>query len=329
MTKIQITPMWKDVKPQEHYVYVHERSDNGEPFYVGMGQNKRGWTKRSGGAAVWWRRIASKHGVKIRIAQDSLDRDGASLLEMWLIAKFRHEGFALCNITYGGDGCLGVSRSWSRDEQIAARDRFGGREVFCSNGVKYDSSSSAARELSISLGRKVCEGNITNICKGVRKTYLGMSFSYSDFPEKPLFSGESARSHYCRITHSKKVYSSLGESFNSTVEAAMAMVSNGYLRASDVPISHCANGNCLSAYGRSWSYIGFPEHPDRTGREATIFHKSKPVVNNMGEIFESATSAALSMRLRGHPKASQGHLSSAARGDKKTAYGYSWRYTNA
>lgn len=60
--------------------------------------------------------------------------------------------------------------------------------------------------------------------------------------------------------------------------------------------------------------------------ERTAASKRKPVINSDGEIFVSATSAAIeiSKRLGFYP--SQGNISMACRGERTEAYGYSWSY---
>ncbi len=119
MTKIQITPKWSDVKPSDCYVYIHRRASDGVCFYVGRGVYKRGWDSSITARNPWWINIAEKHGVEVEIAQCGLSNDDANLLEMWLIAKFRHEGIFLCNMTDGGEGVTGRKMSAASRKKIA------------------------------------------------------------------------------------------------------------------------------------------------------------------------------------------------------------------
>lgn len=107
MTKINVIPKWSEVKPNGYYVYLHKKSNScGSVFYVGKGNDNRGWII-SGRTNPRWIRTSRKYGVFVEVAQDGLTEYDSHLLEMWLIAKFRHEGIDLCNLTDGGDGASG------------------------------------------------------------------------------------------------------------------------------------------------------------------------------------------------------------------------------
>lgn len=108
VSKIHMEPDWASVKPSDEYVYIHLKATDGQPFYVGKGTNKRAFSRDRN---KFWRRRASKHGVIVVICQDGLSMDDAHLLEMWLIAKLRHEGHDLCNLTDGGEGATGYITS--------------------------------------------------------------------------------------------------------------------------------------------------------------------------------------------------------------------------
>ena len=121
MTEIQITPKWKDVKPEGHYVYIHYRADNGSIMYVGKGKRGR-WLSASGRGA-YWINSARLHGVISEIAQDDMMESDAFLLEMWLIAKFRISGENLVNRTDGGEGASGFKQSDETKELRASKMR--------------------------------------------------------------------------------------------------------------------------------------------------------------------------------------------------------------
>lgn len=121
MTAIQITPMQKDVKPDGAYVYLHHRSDAGSVMYVGKGRRGR-WLSKNG-RGVYWINSARLHGVSAEVLQDGLSDEAAMLLEMWLIAKFRHEGMSLVNQTEGGEGASGFKQSEETKELRASKMR--------------------------------------------------------------------------------------------------------------------------------------------------------------------------------------------------------------
>lgn len=164
MTKIHIEPKWADVKPSGEYVYIHYKLDDGLPFYVGKGSGRRGF---SASRTAFWKYRAAKHGVRVEVCQDGLSTDEAYLLEMWLIAKLRHEGYDLCNLTDGGEGRSGF-------------DSEKRREVFCSNGMMFSHAESAAEWLR-SIGNPGATSKIVSACAlGRKKSIYGYSFSHDE-----------------------------------------------------------------------------------------------------------------------------------------------------
>jgi hypothetical protein len=96
-----------EVEPKDFYVYTHHKLNTGEIFYVGKGLGDRyKWKHRS----KWWKNIATKHGVLIKIHNDCLQEWAAFELEKELIALYgRKDNFLgpLVNLTDGGDGVGG------------------------------------------------------------------------------------------------------------------------------------------------------------------------------------------------------------------------------
>lgn len=60
--------------------------------------------------------------------------------------------------------------------------------------------------------------------------------------------------------------------------------------------------------------------------EITMQHRRRPVIDSDGIIYKSATDAARAMSLQQSIKASQGNISTVARGERPCAYGKSWSY---
>lgn len=176
---------------------------------------------------------------------------------------------------------------------------------------------------------EVVRGGLTNDQALHIEEVLIYGFRFFGHPLVNLTNGGEGTEGY-RKTGSKVVYTSLCETYQSVTDAVLHLKGNGYRLATDGGIISCLNGRQSSAYGRSWSYIGFPEHPALTGREANnaacIEANRKMVFSNLGEKFSSASEAARAMREIGFEKASQGRISSAARGKSNTAYGRSWWY---
>ena len=99
-----VRPPWTDLKPEKHYVYVHFKVSNGQPFYIGKGQKKRAWdiARR---ANKHWFNTALKHGVTVRIIRSGMPEVCALTLEKVLINIVGIGN--LCNLTAGGQGATG------------------------------------------------------------------------------------------------------------------------------------------------------------------------------------------------------------------------------
>lgn len=92
------------------YCYIHKRKD-GTPFYVGKGSKERAFsfTQRS----AWHKNIVTKEGGKANIGIEiyqALDEANAFVLEKIFIRGLSLF-FDLCNLTEGGDGPSGATRS--------------------------------------------------------------------------------------------------------------------------------------------------------------------------------------------------------------------------
>lgn len=104
--------MWR------HYVYIHHKRSNGEPFYVGKGALRtrqksqgceRAYTHDRRNPA--WHRIVSKHGIVVCIVASCRDDETAQSLECNLIASIGRRNLGtgpLINLTDGGDGHAGL-----------------------------------------------------------------------------------------------------------------------------------------------------------------------------------------------------------------------------
>lgn len=353
MTTIQITPIWYDVKPSLHYVYIHTRGSDGSPFYVGMGQGRRGWSSGVGSRSPWWIRVGKKNGCRIEIAQDGLSRDQAMLLEMWLIAKLRHAGERLVNMTDGGEGAIGVKQT---EETIRKRTKRGKEHHFF--GKKM--SPEHCKNLSLShIGKmkgrdsptyKVEEFNFWHIdgrsftgtrnefqyysgltSGGVSRIVLGgrnheKGWYVSEFRRDPkevmdrrIFLPDGS------LANGMSVYSNLGESFPSGAEAALVVGGRG--ASGDLIIAAC-RGVYVTAYGRTWSFNKdgpFKEYIDP--RRVSGNAKFKNIECSNGMVFLGAKAASDWVSKECGRTVTCASLYQAIRTQGKTG-GYSWRYIN-
>ena len=107
-----------------YYVYIYYRLDTNEPFYVGMGHDRR-WrmlTQRNN----HFEKIVNKYPITVEIIKDNLTEEQAYGIECWIINELVFEygysinipknrssekGCHLVNCTWGGEGCSGIN-SW-------------------------------------------------------------------------------------------------------------------------------------------------------------------------------------------------------------------------
>lgn len=300
----------------KYYVYIHYRQDGVTPYYVGKGRGRRANDKGLGRRNIVWVRMSSKYGLIVDICQDNMIEDDAHLLEMWLIEKFRHEGFILANLTDGGEGTSGHIKK-SR-KAIISLDEQGNRirHQFAGDAIDY--------LLSIGI-RNPSQANISTAAIGKRRTAYNHVWWYEGCSEKDF----TSRSDLISTGNSRRVMSSIGEEFSSLQKAAEYLRKNGYPLATAGAISHRVDRS-NTIYGRRWSYINFPEHTDHVGLKAigrsTAERLSKAVISDKDEHFESCAEAARWLRKNGHPRAVHSNIAMCANGQRNIAYGRVWKF---
>ncbi len=101
-------------------VYRHRRLDKNEVFYVGIGKKEARAFDMVNRNHIW-KGIKSRSEVDVEIVASDLSWELACELEQLMIAEYGridlHTG-SLANLTYGGEGSLGVKQS---QESIAKR----------------------------------------------------------------------------------------------------------------------------------------------------------------------------------------------------------------
>lgn len=99
------------------YVYLHVREDKEEVFYVGIGsddKHHRANTKRNRNRH--WHNVVNKLNGKYEtyIIMDGIEYDYAQEMEKYFIELYGRRDLkkgTLCNLTDGGQGCLGLKHS--------------------------------------------------------------------------------------------------------------------------------------------------------------------------------------------------------------------------
>lgn len=96
----------------KHKIYLHIRLNDGVPFYVGKGTNKRMNTKSN--RNIMWNRIVSKYDYDIIILEDNLSEEESFIMEKYWINRIgrKDKGLGpLFNFTDGGEGISGYTHT--------------------------------------------------------------------------------------------------------------------------------------------------------------------------------------------------------------------------
>lgn len=277
-----------------YYVYIHTRLDTGEVFYVGKGSGNRERSKHSRNR--YWHNVVSKTEWISSVVQCNMSEEDSLLLEMWLIAKFRHSGVKLCNMTDGGDGV--------RMDQPSTM-----KMVVCSNGMEFDSINAAAKWAGVGASK------ISSVVNGRRVTSGGFSWWLKG--EAPI----DYVSPTSRMGKAKKIYRSDGVCFESIKDAADSVGGDS------ANLSSCARGLINTAYGFAWSYDSVPDEPISRYDRSAISLGIPLICIDTGEEFPSASHAARWVSsVTDHKSATGWPISCCAKGRSASAYGFKWRY---
>lgn len=130
------------------YVYIHNREDNNEPFYIGVGgltcfdnyqrANANNW-KGLKSRSKLWHNYVNLYGFNVKILLDNCSKEDALLKEVELISKYGRKDIntgILVNHTDGGEGRVNsskeinkkcgsknIGRTWTKEQRakIAAK----------------------------------------------------------------------------------------------------------------------------------------------------------------------------------------------------------------
>jgi len=108
------------------YVYRHIRTDKNEPFYIGIGTDKRYYRAYSSRKRnPIWNNIVNNSSYEVEIFMDDLTWEEACEKEKELISLYGRKNTntgILANMTDGGEGTLNIKFSQERRKSISIRN---------------------------------------------------------------------------------------------------------------------------------------------------------------------------------------------------------------
>lgn len=155
---------------KDRVVYLHKRKDNGQVFYVGIGDSKRPYRiSKSHRNSYWWN-VFQKYGVEVEVINTGLSIDEACEVEKELIAAFGKRGEGqLVNLTDGGEYSDGYKHTPEMIEQFKitrqgkqnslgrvltdetkAKISLANRKQVIGNGIEYYSMTEASNVYDVS-----------------------------------------------------------------------------------------------------------------------------------------------------------------------------------
>lgn len=112
------------VTDNKYYVYLHIKSSDGTPFYVGKGKGDRcSYIHRRGS---FWDNVVNKHGFEVLMLEDNLNETLAFDLECYWIDRIGRRDLGtgpLINLTGGGEGTSGRIVSDKERKRIGNMNR--------------------------------------------------------------------------------------------------------------------------------------------------------------------------------------------------------------
>lgn len=194
-----------------------------------------------------------------------------------------------------------------------------GTTVYCSNGMKFHSISSAAKFINclpsqISNAASMFDLNGYSQCCGHHWSYIG-----NPIPKK------NKRDVYTEI-FGKPVCNSNGETFESITMAAEEYTKRLKKNCDPTTIHACLTGRTHNAFGVAWWRKGEEKKEFKSGKDRRSEFHSKKIVMDDEFVFKSQADAASWIFKNIGSKNAQANISACARGVKKSAYSHTWRF---
>lgn len=255
----------------KYYLYRHIRLDSGQPFYVGIGtkpkyyakysvEYKRAFTsyKRSS----YWHKVVNKVGYCVEVILESDDYTFIKDREVYFIDLYKRtgDGGTLVNLTTGGDGTHGFSRTPEINKVIADKLR-GTNNTKSKKCYQYNFEGCLVEEWdSFNIAATAIGAKKQNILQAKDKGTACKGFYWSDvkytnfIKESALYNyrvENVSNNHYNRAVIA---YNDEGTTLNfkSIVDAAEHFTGNKDKKSN---IKFALSGKYEKAYGYKFKYV--------------------------------------------------------------------------
>ena len=108
----------------EKVVYLHRKGTTNDVFYVGIGYEKRAYSKNN--RNKWWHNVVNKHDYNVEIVERSYSWDECAESEKAMIELIGRKDLGLgelVNLTNGGEGSFGRVHSSETKRKISKANR--------------------------------------------------------------------------------------------------------------------------------------------------------------------------------------------------------------
>lgn len=264
----------------KHYLYRHIRLDTNQPFYIGIG-TKPNWNATShekmyrrafteNRRSDFWKRVVNKYGYKVEILLESNNPDFIKEKEVEFILLYgrNNDGGKLCNITKGGDGTHGFSRTPEINKNIGLKIS-GKNNKKSITAYKYDLKGNLVESYdSFNLAAKVNKMFKQNILDAKNKGFICGGFYWADkkyenfATQSPLYISPKDRI----INRGNKIKkplkpliaynkdNSIFKEFQSLDEATLFFRGKVTVSNKNSCITHSINGLKQYGYGYKWAW---------------------------------------------------------------------------
>lgn len=306
--------------PEGNYVYLHIRDSDGLVFYVGRGTEYRAWAAK--GRNHHWTNVFKKHGRSVEIVESGLTLDESKLLEKMVIELALACDWPLTNKTSGGDGVSGLV--FDDASKIKMSRSQGGRRVFCSNGMVFDTGQKAAEWLQENGEGLALSGHISACARGERGSAWGYTWWYEgDQPKEYI-----PRYERMSVSGSYKVFCSNGMSFRNARKAADWLVSQGFSKATSSGVDLAIHEKTFLAYGYAWWREGKPEKTFEGQSFRKLLVTGTRVIMDDNVCFFNMKCAAEYLREVEGRKAYTSSICIGCKNPRKILLGHTWKYVD-